>query len=138
MLYGMDFVFLNPSTAETNECAVQVLRSTKSVLDCLASPQVPSMYKSDDGKITWAPPSAKKIGNTVAVSKNSGHLGLHLIWQKCLMQISKGLGIEQAKVITSHADFASPSATIDTFMKANDDKEGEKILTNIQVRPSAS
>ena len=54
------------------------------------------------------------------------------------MQISKGMGIEQAKVITSHADFASPSATIETFMKTNDEKEGEKILTNIQVRPSAS
>ena len=54
------------------------------------------------------------------------------------MQISKGLGIEQAKVITSHPEFASPSATIDTFLKASDEKEGEKILTNIQVRPSAS
>ena len=115
-----------------------MLRSTKSILDCLATAQPPSMYQSDDGKITWYPPSAKKIGNTVAVAKNNGHLGLHLIWQKGLMQISKGLGIEQAKVITSHPEFASPSATIDTFLKASDEKEGEKILTNIQVRPSAS
>ena len=108
------------------------------MLDCLGSAQPPSMYRSEDGKITWFPPSAKKIGNTVAVAKNNGHLGLHLIWQKCLMQISKGMGIEQAKVITSHPEFASPSAAIETFLNANDEKEGEKILTNVQVRPSAS
>ena len=96
------------------------------------------MYTSEDSQITWYPPSAKKIGTTVAVAKNNGHLGLHLLWQKYLMQISKGIGIEQAKVITSHPDFASPTATIQTFLQANSDKEGEKLLTGIHIRPSAS
>ena len=96
------------------------------------------MYSSEDGKIIWYPPSAKKIGNTVAVAKNNGHLGLHLLWQKCLLQISKGMGIEQTKIITSNPDFASPASTIKTFLRASDEKEGEKMLTAIQVRPSAS
>ena len=84
------------------------------------------MYTSKDGKITWYPPPAKKIGTTVAVAKNSGHLGLHLLWQKSLMQISKGMGIEQTKVITSHPDFASPSSAIQTFLGSNSEKEGER------------
>ena len=96
------------------------------------------MYTSEDGKITWYPPPPKKIGSTVAVAKNSGNLGLHLLWQKSLMQISKGMGIEQAKIITSQSDFASPSTAIQTFIRANTDKEGEKLLTAIQVRPNAS
>ena len=95
------------------------------------------MYTSTDGQISWYPPSAKKIGTTVAVAKNNGHLGLHLLWQKYLMQISKGIGIEQAKVITSNPDFSSPTTTIQTFLQAND-KEGEKLLTAIHVRPTAS
>ena len=96
------------------------------------------MYTSIDGQITWYPPSAKKIGTTVAVAKNNDHLGLHLLWQKCLMQISKGMGIEQAKVITSNSDFTSPATTIDTFLQADNEKEGEKLLTGIHIRPTAS
>ena len=104
----------------------------------MATTYAPSMYTSADGKIKWYPPAAKKIGNTVAVAKNNGHLGLHLIWQKSILQISKGIGIEQAKVITSNPDFASPASTIKTLMGASSEKEGEQILTNVQVRPSAS
>ena len=116
----------------------QVIRSTKSILDCLASQNAPSAYTSEDGKITWYPPSAKKLGNTVSVAKNNGNLGLHLLWQKYLLQISKGIGIEQAKVITGNPEFASPSSAINTFLRASSEKEGEKLLTGIQVRPSAS
>ena len=104
----------------------------------MATTHAPSMYTSEDGKITWYPPSSKKIGNTVAVAKNNGNIGLHLLWQKGLLQISKGMGIEQAKVITSNPDFASPASTIKTLLAASSEKEGEKILTNVQVRPSAS
>lgn len=116
---------------------LQVIRSTKSVLDCLASTSAPSVYSSVDGQITWYP-SAKKIGPTVAVSKNDSHLGLQLLWQKHLMQISKGINIEQAKVITAHPNFSSPATTIQTFLEADSEKEGEKLLTGIQVRPTAS
>ena len=45
--------------------------------------------------------------------------------------ISKGMGIEQAKIITSQSDFASPSTAIQTFISANTDKEGEKLLERI-------
>ena len=54
------------------------------------------------------------------------------------MQISKGINIEQAKVITAHPNFSSPATTIQTFIETGSDKEGEKLLTGIQVRPTAS
>ena len=114
------------------------MRTTKSVVDCLGTPQPPTTYYSTDKQISWQPPPAKKIGTTVAVAKNNGHLGLNLVWQKSLLQISKGIGIEQAKIITSHSEYASPCSAIETFLKADSIKDGEKQLANIQVRPNAS
>ena len=65
--------------------------------------------------VNWYP---KKTGPPATVTKNESHTGLHLLWQKHLQQVSKRVGIEQAKVIASDPDFQSPHRLFETYRQA--------------------
>ena len=65
--------------------------------------------------VNWYP---KKSGPPATVTKNESHTGLHLLWQKHLQQVSKRVGIEQAKVIASDPDFQSPHRLFETYRQA--------------------
>lgn len=74
-----------------------------------------AMYYASTQVVNWYP---KKSGPPATVTKNESHTGLHLLWQKHLQQVSKRVGIEQAKVIASDPDFQSPHRLFETYRQA--------------------
>ena len=108
------------------DCILTVVRATKSV----AEAETTKSYV--DGDIDWFP---KKSGPPVGIAKNESHLGLFQLWQKHLMQITKRLGIEQAKVIVDDPRFSSPKNLFQTY---EDNPSGEQLLQHKQIRPSGS
>jgi len=117
---------------KADDCVSAVVRATKSILEKAADTSRP--YSCDQGQFTWFP---KKSGNPVAVVKNDSHTGLYSLWQKQLTQISKRLGIEQAKVITEDRRFGSPKALFETYEAATS-SGGETLLQSKPCRPSGS
>jgi len=121
------------------DAAMVAVRATKSVLDAVTKDDF--TYVVTDGatgeeRINWYP---KKAGPPAQVTKNDSHTGLHLLWQKHLQQISKRVGIEQAKVIASDPDFQSPKNLFETYRRcASRGGEGETLLQHKQTRPSGS
>jgi len=119
------------------ECALAAVRATKSVIDAATKEDYAYIVTdelSGDQVVNWYP---KKSGPPATVTKNESHTGLHLLWQKHLQQVSKRVGIEQAKVIASDPDFQSPHRLFETYRRASDER-GESLLQSKQVRPSGS
>ena len=85
----------------------------------IKSDQIPSSVllniSASTQVVNWYP---KKSGPPATVTKNESHTGLHLLWQKHLQQVSKRVGIEQAKVIASDPDFQSPHRLFETYRQA--------------------
>ena len=109
-------------------CIESVIRSTKSMLEMSCN----STDTFEHGDMSWYP---KKVGPPVSVSKNESHVGLFQLWQKQMMQISKRLGIEQAKVITMDPKYNSPTNCFETY---EDHPDGALMLADKRLRPSGS
>jgi len=119
-----------------DQVASLIVRASRSVLDAVSKDDYDYVVQDPDTgveRVNWYP---KKSGPPAQVTKNDSHTGLHLLWQKHLQQISKRVGIEQAKVIASDPSFQSPTCLFDTFRRHG--SAGETLLQSKQTRPSGS
>ena len=119
-----------------DQVASLIVRASRSVLDAVSKDDYDYVVQDPDTgveHVNWYP---KKSGPPAQVTKNDSHTGLHLLWQKHLQQISKRVGIEQAKVIASDPSFQSPTCLFDTFRRHG--SAGETLLQSKQTRPSGS
>lgn len=123
----------------------RVIKSTKSILELVQ--QRSSLPKDgsssgatgDEDQVSidgcygsWYP---KKSGPPISVNKNK--IGLANLWQRYLMQVSKGVNVEQAKVISADPDFSSLSRTFRTYSNC-DEKQAIDLLSNKTLRPNGA
>ena len=123
-------ICLEPKSLE--ELAGEILRATKSVVHT-ATIQNDEVFVTGVNDV-WIP---RKSGPPVAISNTGGqYVGLLLLWQRHLMQISKAIGCEQAKVISTDDNFSSPTQCIQTYENCPTQKEGELVLSkSCVIRP---
>ena len=103
----------------------RVCKTTKSVLESIKPPE-------DFG--SWYP---KEVKQSVSVGKKK--VGLNKLWQRCLMQISQNVNVEQAKVISNEPEFSSLNNAIKTYENClHDEKQAVELLSNKALRPNGA
>lgn len=124
---------------DTKAAIDKVVKSTKSILELIqhrATLPTADVNNADDEDDlgAWYP---RKSGPPVSVNKNK--VGLTNLWQRYLMQVSKGVNVEQAKVITADTGFATIEATIRSYAGChNDERMAVDLLIGKTLRPSGA
>ena len=121
---------------QKNELICQkVVRNTKSVLELIQHRATLPMNNEEESSYgSWYP---KKSGPPVTVNKNK--VGMNNLWQRYLMQISKGLNIEHAKVISADPAFASIDRALETYDECGgDEKKAIELLSGKSIRPNGA
>ena len=102
----------------------KVCKTTKSVLESIKPPE-------DFG--SWYP---KEVKQSVSVGKKK--VGLNKLWQRCLMQVSQSVNVEQAKVISNEPEFSSLNNAMKTYENCLDKKQAVELLSNKALRPNGA
>ena len=124
---------LQVESIDKHQIAQKVIRLTKSILElinhrsCLASEEDTGFYGS------WYP---KRSGPPISINKNK--VGLNNLWQRYLMQVSKSVNVEQAKVIANCPEFSSLHRAFRTYANCDDEKEAISMLSNKALRPAGA
>ena len=130
VLYNVD---LHLDVIDSQRIATLISKATKSVLELLSQRGANETSDEPSNLGSWYP---KKSGPPVSVNKNK--IGLTNLWQRYLMQISKGVNIEQAKVISSDPGFASVHRATNTYANCFDEKSAIGLLSGKSVRPAGA
>ena len=130
VLHNVD---LHLDVIDGQRIATLISKATKSVLELLSQRGANETSDEPSNLGSWYP---KKSGPPVSVNKNK--IGLTNLWQRYLMQISKGVNIEQAKVISSDPGFASIHRATETYSNCFDEKSAIGLLSGKSVRPAGA
>lgn len=128
---------LNLEPLDDSGATQRALRTTKSILELIQMRSTLPTNNDEDDLSSYGSWYPKKSGPPVSVSKNK--IGLHNLWQRYLMQTSKTLNIEHAKVIAADPGFASIDRTMDTYAPClNDEKKAVELLSTKPLRPAGA
>ena len=130
--YNID---LNLEVLNSEAICQKVIRATTSILKLIEHRG--SLPMNDEDELSYGSWYPKKSGPPVTVNKNK--LGLNNLWQRYLMQVSKGLNIEQAKVISADPAFATIDRAHETYEECyGDEKKAIELLSGKSIRPSGA
>ena len=124
---------LNLEVLKNDAICQKVIKATKSMLELI---QHRSTLTDEEEPATgsWYP---KKSGPPVTVNKNK--VGLTNLWQRYLMQVSKSLNIEHAKVISADPNFASIDRAHESYEDCyGDEKKAIELLSGKSIRPNGA
>ena len=129
--FNIDF---NLEVQKNDMICQKVVRTTKSVLELIQHRATLPMNSEEESSYgSWYP---KKSGPPVTVNKNK--VGMSNLWQRYLMQVSKGLNIEHAKVISADPAFASIDRALETYDACEDEKKAIELLSGKSIRPNGA